>query len=1667
MSKEYRYQRLLYQAFVNEMKEMVCSVELSLDINRLGSSFCETCDPRVSLFVNRPLGNDSLLDRQMRFEPVTDSVSGLVTHGLWTIYRFYRAGFKHFPDCRSLAKDTATKLVKKLASLGSQGKLSTGVGGHSYSAREVTFKVQSSFFKGRVRWADSEDLSAKVTFIPQLAHVNKNSSSTKIRLCIVPNRNVFVNKELGFRSYNSFIRKNSLHLPSFLRFSLASALSIENLYLDIEDAYGCLKNSLADARNSIVFCLKSKAGLPSYDLHQCPDGILYPLIQASSSFGQADVSRLSQLALSQIASVYREHCSDKEVEDDVLDDVHRILTSLSYADDSQIPALGPRVIEWCQRRGRTPPRPLCSCTDKCVSWSCESLHITSSDLKAYDLFMQSEAKNYLCSVAHGFVKIANFSSHKVKFIRATNPATQAMLDGAGVTDNQSPLLSEAEYDVIRPSPAQVQAEVEKGAPFAEDDEEAVMEADDEAASQLGKVYVGDQVYLKTQKLYVCYFVGKSKRKTPSFGSYDELRGFCESKNIRISKVSISSICGQFWDPAGRHLGVARSCIKNAARVHLLDGPKSWHEPVTERVCVMFWKSVTAYFLTCRLPQPRSNLLLFPAAKFLLLCGSDAGEHMQSNVLTLLSYMSVDGKHVGRAHHLQTSCFSNHIAISQNIPLVELVSFHKLLVAATQALIDLKSFGIVIPPSACVLCVDSLTVLVQIRTKAHMYKKRIASLISRIQLLMAQHNLSPFDVVWLDQKSLPLGARYHADILSKSRQDKATHESILRDHCDLNSMSWIEEHPPHEWKWCHSDIGVPRLEDRELLHDLGVDEDHLQQVKEFLEKPTITSLAAFTAVAESGATPLHGGPGGVDRDHGTLGVVSDPDHPDEGVETGSEQGLGDAVGPLGDAALVSDVLDDGALGGITFDDCWIKQLSDLTLRKHSHGLGSKSIVSILAHVFQFVCKLKGRLRRTGRRLSPPPRLSWPSSLKPWCGEHLCGLHPGRGCGSPHPRLYEHNGFDTSTLPVIYPRKNDSHFLFKRQSLVGYNLGCPVALAAVEGKMKSVGGDGVAGLVHFELRVLAFDYLCVVNSGHFKVRGFEVALLGSLWGSRAVALGRRQRDWVKCEDTVPRLRLLDKSTAFASLCISAAHASSMGESPELSKLYLVSLRIMLDSEARLLKEAQQDCHACNLYRARQQRDDTKMRSHHLGPSGRISALGTYPPGLSCSQLDLIGPLSFLDKMANRVTLYLLICVSHTWGVTRLLPIRSKSTESVMLGLKTLALQQSTRFELVASDDGGEFWNTSNTFAPMHEEPGNALTKKWFDAFRKESKQIELQGLGIFVKFGKSRNCASVERRVADVKAIFRRFHLFAQDSEPTDIHEVLYLCALAEHVIHSRPVLVYGNQVYSLNTLRSLMMDAGHLATEADGIEPIGSGRRMRGKVKKICTRLSQLRTQMTQLMISFHLDTLLDNVHRRERVKHSFAVEDLNIGDVVFDSVGFRQTGHVTGSLARVIGQSLSKNHLLISKAALKSKGQLFKQICVSRPSNELHFVCKGTSEPVAVGETDTFNLLQYLPDAAPLSVAWELPAAVPPVDTDPASVEPGTSVQPNAHVTRGPVDVVPLSRQSSSQVESCGSVGRHEQTSAASPASDECVKKKDSQTKPSSVTTRAGRKIRRPRRYDV
>ena len=325
----------------------------------------------------------------------------------------------------------------------------------------------------------------------------------------------------------------------------------------------------------------------------------------------------------------------------------------------------------------------------------------------------------------------------------------------------------------------------------------------------------------------------------------------------------------------------------------------------------------------------------------------------------------------------------------------------------------------------------------------------------------------------------------------------------------------------------------------------------------------------------------------------------------------------------------------------------------------------------------------------------------------------------------------------------------------------------------------------------------------------------------------------------------------------------------------------------------------------------------KSNHAGPSGLITTLGTISQGMSVMQVDLTGPLIYKTHDYNDLKLWFLVCVSSHWGQVKILPVKSKTTADVTLALKTLALQTSTKFELLFSDFGGEFEPLQSSYSPMQtNHTSEPVAEKWFDGFKKEQAQLELAGLGIFVRMGGKRHeqMGKVEGKINQIKRVLRSLHLFSPCAEPCDLFEIHYLLALCEHILHSRPILVSGNQIYSISTLRALTMEAGTMVGDDDGLFVRGTAAETKQKLDASCLRMKNFKTMVTTAMLANSLDTMLDTVHRRERVKHGLPVDQLSPGDVVFDSVGFRETASICGNICRVLQMGASGNHCLLGKA---------------------------------------------------------------------------------------------------------------------------------------------------------
>ena len=280
------------------------------------------------------------------------------------------------------------------------------------------------------------------------------------------------------------------------------------------------------------------------------------------------------------------------------------------------------------------------------------------------------------------------------------------------------------------------------------------------------------------------------------------------------------------------------------------------------------------------------------------------------------------------------------------------------------------------------------------------------------------------------------------------------------------------------------------------------------------------------------------------------------------------------------------------------------------------------------------------------------------------------------------------------------------------------------------------------------------------------------------------------------------------------------------PELANLYFYGLRVVCDHLTTSLRKEADSCISCNHVDARVGRVDTRIKSTNQAPSGRLTTMTSLYGGYESLQIDLCGPLAYLDSATNiPVKLYFLVAISNIFGHVKVLPIRNKKTESIILGLKTLCLGTHTRIQFLASDSEAGLSPLFNHFSPMQDDDQYLSGQEWLDSFHCEANQLQLAGMGIILKMGTNRNATAVEKRIGQLKFLMTTYGLsfsfFTTDSQPTDLFEINYLCRLIEYSLMTRPLFACKGRIFSLQNINSLFLDQGRLQSAGfDGIESPG-------------------------------------------------------------------------------------------------------------------------------------------------------------------------------------------------------------------------------------------------------
>ena len=733
---------------MEEIKESLSPLQTSLDLSRTSQTFCGSCDARVNHLLTKPVFNDILIDKQLSWIPQRDNKMK-ITKGEFCLDRFWCSNFSLFPDCSHLAKAAALKLVQRLGQF--------GCGKDAFVAQEASFKLGKAYLSGKCRWATKNDLSQKCTFVPTLAVLSESlDSSTKIRICQIPNRAMFIPKLGTTRTLNSFIRKTQLQMSSLNLFYLASTVSVNAIFLDFQECFNSLKLSDQTSLQNIIYCLKTSQNIPSYNLKES-DGQLHPLILTHASFGFCDIPRFTQRSVEKLVDIYVKYKENPTISSDVLQDLRRICHLLTWVDDSIIPACHWRVIEWAESQGRFFSISHCSCVSPCQDWTCPTRKLTPQDLEGFQKYIQIETSNYLFTMAQAMVEVATFSNFTIKHFKSVESGLQTRLDQSdilkpkGEMDPRLKILTKN-----RPSGSQIQSEIQRSKKLklktSPTDDESKL---GEKVSQLGKSYKDGQVFLKDPSIYLAYFCHGHKKKSPKFSSHQELSSWRAENKIQISRLTLTSFLAQLFDFSGKHLALIRTYLKQALRLHLSYGDSEWNTVASQGVIDIFEKGVMAYFLICYKGLPRSNLFLNPASGYFLICTGDGGSDLHGVTVSLVSYYRLNGVYNARAQHLTLDTYVNHVSMREMMHQVELLACFKMVTQSFQQLNDLERLGLSLPTDNVLYITDSRYVLLILRSLPQYYNQKVCTLATRIQQTLASRKMDPWtSFAFIHQHELP-------------------------------------------------------------------------------------------------------------------------------------------------------------------------------------------------------------------------------------------------------------------------------------------------------------------------------------------------------------------------------------------------------------------------------------------------------------------------------------------------------------------------------------------------------------------------------------------------------------------------------------------------------------------------------------------------------------------------------------------------------------------------------------------------------------------------------------------------------------------------------------------------------------------------------------------------
>ena len=1574
-----------------EVEQLCAPLGKAIDLAENSAIGCRRCDRRACIVDKTPVAAILRMRDQITFSPPIQEGEG----GFFVYHRQHTSMFKYFPSCQREALGSARRVIQRLNQFG--GSL----------ALEATYKLRKNYLSGKSTWFSPFDKQhKKLTYLPMICILSLQNEQHGVRMALIPNK-TFISTQNKPITFNDCVQTVPSSFPKPMKFALQDIFCLGFLQGDVQAMFNSIRQSLESSLNTLSHCLRTPSGLPTYSLAEAEDDTLHCLRSKVLDTGMKDSPFCAQQALSMSTKVYRQYhpeFSDQPMHDFLLNCVDKFLSDSVHMDDICGAFTVPMLIEYASLAGVALPLPSCQCEERVCAGArddgnkgmCPSATITDEMWSTHCNFTTTHTNQFLITLAGVLCNVLNFAGFKLKFLSSPQ-CDQQILDNL-ILDQTIKSPSDYDIGVSRPKPQDLRDTISKMKTHS-DLQFQRTEAPPAGQVHLSHSYTGESVQLNIKHITMACLVKGKKTKSVELYSFEDYLHWKTQTQPTFTKRTLFSLLHQNYCFTGKWLSLYKAAMKILIRSLLIKTPNMhWDGLLPEATVKAMELAISLYFKLVQVIIVKPPHLNSYFCQHYLILFTDSSNSIMAQTITVVSVTQLHGHRVVSSMHLELNCYATHITLL-SIPLAELLSLLRGVLAMSEMVQALKDVGVIITPARMKIGVDNKIVLTQVRTPANHFKKRTAHAVAKIQLLLSDLGLNPFFSIGFQDQSHQ-GVTFYPDLLTRI-SFKSSVDQLMTTYHRLMDTSWMNKEHPDELPGWSNRTGVPHLSDEDwmmvgevLEGEVDAFKDNIQSQEEGRagDAQHVNIIDSATAVVKSISTemPQCGSASSASTTAATSGSSTSPTHLGDSSTTATS-GSSTSPTPLGDSS--STATRSSSNSPTPFGDTssnatkissttkqtlspkvWKDSMDQLVKRFHHKGLGPGGALAILGRVMMFVAILKTaskldpreRVRRQTTRAAAAAvrreRKKKEPPLKPFQDEHFLWC--------------DDVDFSRSKLGQFDCLWNlQKH---QEEKLEGDKVDSgdyeQVRVSEESELASGPQGDGLPGAMdqhQGEYEARALQHLLSLFPLLHTVKGYTQQVLPAKDMMPIVVLqGRRTRNFAKKGFAQVRLRPLEEDSALESLILWSMHRYSRGQGIFKAMNGLSYLNLHIALAEKKLQKIQRDCTCCCRRRASMGKTSDKIRKARPGPTDCLQLASRWLEGINTVQCDLHGPIFVHLEPNSRAMKHYVVCFLEL-PMKQLVPILvpSLSSADLFMAIQIYSTQRGRACDIFYSDFGANLSRFHNTFSEMNvidEEEERRKSKAWYDMLTANYKNRKLQASGVSVRFSQGRHevLGPVETAQFQIKIVLHSFN--HHHEQPLTFQKWTFVLSCVAQVISSRPLLITEGKVYSPESILRLTGDYGRGHGHSGLTFHVQGNTEVTRELRRMAEEVKHLRKTVAEIMLSNLVKKYFLETANREQQLRKRTTNEIQIGDVFFCEKIFCETSNITSSLLQLVEIGASLNHGLFKRT---STHHGTREQYVGRGFRELYFIAQGHLSTTLGGETwaaenlPTFQLTTEAPRA--------------------------------------------------------------------------------------------------------